>query len=182
MLALEDFISICISTPKCPKHLRFVGNKKPKNCTEKKSSRCFYSLQSKEQTQDMERSLWEETRLKVWKRDFNAKIEKIPPFGGVQDKWIYGCRFYKCLTSEEKVIFLKNLQKYFPLDTHPKLQPAHILNQRDFPQYIHDLDNIVLINEFTHACLDINFIDPLTLLPIKETGKKEWFQRIKGER
>ena len=117
---------------------------------------------------------YEEFRRKVWERDYgifvkNRKLSR-------KDEWRIVCVFWKCLTNEEKQLFLETwkdqLWKCNIIDV------AHFLPRSTHPKHKYDPDNAALINTIAHGCLD-TYKDPLTGKPMKREDKCKLMERIR---
>ena len=121
-----------------------------------------------------------EFRKSVWLRDNNIFIES-----GHLKKWQdfkKCCRFWKCLTDEERVIFLDNTKEMrWLLQT---IDVAHRIPKSISLEEKYNPNNGFLINRIAHSSsqygLD-NYKNPLTGKDILYEEKDYWFKRIAGE-
>jgi hypothetical protein len=86
-----------------------------------------------------------------------------------------GCRLLKILTAEERAEWEKNHNGLGGI-----LDAAHIFGKAAFPRMRFDEKNIVLLNRFSHDCLDRGK-SPINGKILTDSQRKMWLQRIAGE-
>lgn len=106
----------------------------------------------------------------VWQRDAGF----IPDKKQI-DHWEKYCRFWRCLTSQERVQFYKIHKDNLYLCNN--LDVAHVEGKGRNPGEKTNLENVVLLNRLAHSLLDTYF-DPLTKEKITAEERERWFDRI----
>ena len=101
-------------------------------------------------------SKWIEVKKSVWRRDRSDKILKI-------------------LTVKELLLLKKHSDKRLL----KILDVSHIFPVSLYPSLTYDLDNLVLLNRWSHNNLD-NMRCPLTGEPIDQETREEWWKRLIG--
>lgn len=85
-----------------------------------------------------------------------------------------GCRLLKLLSVEEKVEWQRNQNGLGEI-----LDAAHIFGKNAFPWMRFNERNVVVLNRFSHNCLD-NGKSPITGKAITDDQRKAWWRRIAG--
>ena len=96
---------------------------------------------------------WREVKDKVRQRDKRDRMDYI-------------------VTPLERTLLKMNAG--YNIDT---LDPAHINPVGRYPEWCYDENNIVLLNHFSHSCLD-NCRDPIRGEPISVEERDRWWLRI----
>lgn len=86
------------------------------------------------------------------------------------------CRLIKKLTAREAF----TLMKHAPSAQLQKTDVAHIFGVGNFPSMCYDAANCVLLNRFSHECLD-SCRDPTSGDSISQEERDLWWMRIVGE-
>jgi len=86
-----------------------------------------------------------------------------------------GCRLMRVLTAQEYIL----LQKKAPSKLLYKLDHAHVWAVGTHPHMCYNEKNVVLLNRYSHECLD-NCRNPLTAEPISREVRNDWWKRIVG--
>jgi hypothetical protein len=85
-----------------------------------------------------------------------------------------GCRLLKLLSAEEKAEWQKNQNGLGGI-----LDAAHVFGKNAFPWMRLDEKNVVVLNRFSHNCLD-NGKSPINGKQITDGRKTAWWRRIAG--
>jgi hypothetical protein len=85
-----------------------------------------------------------------------------------------GCRLLKVLSGEERAEWESNHNGLGWM-----LDAAHIFGKAAFPWMRLDPKNVVVLNRFSHSCLD-NCKSPIDGKAITDDRRKEWWKRIAG--
>lgn len=85
-----------------------------------------------------------------------------------------GCRLLRICSVQEYYILMKNAG---PRIT--QLDPAHVIGVGIAPSMCYLDDNVVLLNRYSHDCLD-NCKSPITGQNISREERDEWWKRIVG--
>ncbi len=99
---------------------------------------------------------WQDVKKEVLKRDKN-------------------CRLCKVLSAREGLILKENAGIRISM-----CDPAHFLPVSTHPELLYDVNNIYIINRYSHDNLD-NCRCPLTGKPITKEERDNWWKRIIGE-
>lgn len=86
-------------------------------------------------------------------------------------------RIFCILTVKEALL----LQKKASRNQLEKLDAAHIFPCGLYGELIYNINNIVLLNRYSHEALD-NMRDPITNEPITYEERQEWWKRIAKEK
>lgn len=108
--------------------------------------------------EDLKDEKWEEVKRKVFKRDG------------------YKCQLQKILTIKE----LMDFKLSAPSDLQMLLDPCHIFGKGSFPHLKYDEDNIVVMNRYSHSCID-QHRSPINGTSITKEEREEWWIKIVGE-
>jgi len=105
------------------------------------------------------------------RRDVNdSRWQRVKEGIGKRDKGM--CRLLRVLTHTEALMLKKKAGPMFNV-----LDPAHYLPVSKRPDLVYLPQNIVLLNRFSHDCLD-NFRDPISGVHIAADKVNEWWIRI----
>lgn len=127
---------------------------------EKSQKRFDRQVQKSKLPKTVERDLlWDEMRLKVFKRDN------------------YKCRLYAILTDDERRIFNEKIG----FSWIQKLDPAHIFKVGSNPFLKYKEEFIVVMNRMSHSLLDSNH-NPINGESISQEEIVLWWQRIVGKK
>jgi len=99
---------------------------------------------------------WQEVKKDVVLRDMNM------------------CRLLAVLDLKEYAIYNKFAGRRFT-----KLDPAHVFAVSSYPHLCYELDNIVLLNRYSHTMLD-SCKNPLDGTNISKAERDNWWKRIIG--
>lgn len=99
---------------------------------------------------------WVELKKKVRKRDKS-------------------CRLMKILSAKEMIL----LAKHAPRAQLMTCDTAHCFGVGPYPHMCYNIENTVLLNRFSHECLD-SFKSPVTGEKIEEREVELWWGRILG--
>lgn len=149
-----------------------------KTCArEEKQNRCYLKYNKKQEQKSFDINE-EDVQLtkEVWKRDTGLEIS-LPKVTG--DNWKKYCRFWNCLTNDERSQFLERWKTALYICTN--LDKAHIKGKGAHIQEKYNIENVVLLNRLTHNLLD-QYKDPLTGKPITAEQRTAWFNRIVGKK
>jgi hypothetical protein len=69
------------------------------------------------------------------------------------------------------------LQKKAPSSMLRQLDVAHVFPVGVYPEMMYDTNNCVLLNRYSHTCLD-DMKDPITGESISYDERQEWWKRI----
>lgn len=103
-------------------------------------------------------SQWKELKQKVLARDKNS------------------CVLRKILTPLEAMLLIKKAGSRLNI-----LDPAHVFPVSTCPHMCYMLENVVILNRYSHSMLD-NGCDPITGDFIGQEKVQEWWKRIVGEK
>jgi len=84
------------------------------------------------------------------------------------------CKLIAILTAKEFLILQKNGGKYIN-----RCDPAHVFGVGPFPKLCYDVDNVYLINHYSHSRLD-NMCSPIDGSPMTKEEKRTWWIKIIG--
>jgi hypothetical protein len=84
------------------------------------------------------------------------------------------CRLLKILSLREFLLFSKNAKGLLSI-----CDPAHIFGAGPYPHMIYLEKNVVLLNRFSHECLD-SCKNPITGEAISITERNKWWEKIVG--
>jgi hypothetical protein len=171
---------------KCEKGHCSRSTLKSKKClTDEKRELCytkFLRLQEKHKQKNKEKSKkiketkidqkWEDLLKKLWERDADVYTKG----NCIRGDWQNYCRFWKCLTKDEKSYVMEEHSIDFWLNKN--LDGAHIISRSEDVSLKYDLDNVVLIGRLWHSLLD-QYKDPLTRESINKDERMSWMLRIK---
>ena len=101
--------------------------------------------------------LWEEVRYKAF----------------VRDRYI--CRLTSKLAEVDKSLLKENAKGLYK-----KLDPAHVFSRGAFPHMKYEVDNLVILNRWSHSCLDSGK-DPIFGKPLEKEEIDKWWEFIVGE-
>ena len=104
----------------------------------------------------------------------------------VDDKWIavleqvrkrdgYRCRLLDKVTEEEKSEIKRKSYGF-----HKLLDCAHVFGRGAYPHMKYNVDNVVLLNRYSHSCLDQGR-DPITGEQISPERLENWWRFIVGD-
>lgn len=86
-----------------------------------------------------------------------------------------GCRLLAALTEDERAEWARHEGGLgWTLDA------AHVFGKGAYPWMRLDPDNVVLLNRFSHRCLDTG-LSPISARPISMDERRAWWRRIVGE-
>jgi hypothetical protein len=85
-----------------------------------------------------------------------------------------GCRLLKILSIEENAEWQKNQNGFGGI-----LDAAHVFGKSAFPWMRYDEKNVVVLNRFSHNCLDTGK-SPINGKQITDEQRKEWWRKITG--
>jgi hypothetical protein len=118
---------------------------------------------------------------KKWDKMYGNKIteydkersadSKLSAFARERDG---GCRLLKLLSAEENAEWQINQNGFGGI-----LDAAHVFGKSAFPWMRFEEKNVVVLNRFSHSCLD-NGKSPINGKPITDERKKLWWERITG--
>ena len=97
---------------------------------------------------------WKKVKEKVKKRDNNMD------------------RMIRIVTPIEMVLLRRNAGSFLHI-----LDPAHYLAVSEAPEECYNMNNIVILNRWSHSNLD-NFKDPIDGHPITKEEAHQWWVRI----
>ena len=61
-----------------------------------------------------------------------------------------------------------------------RCDPAHVFGVGPYPHMCYNQKNVVLLNRYSHECLD-SCRDPIRGTPISREERDEWWKKIVGE-
>jgi len=103
---------------------------------------------------DQDDKRWKDTRAKVYKRDTR-------------------CRLLRVITPREYLELSRNAGP----TRMTLMDPAHFKPVSSHPEFCYDVDNIVLLNRFSHEMLD-SCKDPLSGKSITLEEREAWWKKI----
>jgi hypothetical protein len=95
--------------------------------------------------------------------------ETVKDFVRKRDK---GCRLIRVLVPFELAQLVANSS-----GLHTQLDCAHIRPRSTYPELKYDVNNVVLLNRYSHSCLDMRR-DPVSGRKIPQEEVDDWWQRI----
>lgn len=98
---------------------------------------------------------WQAVREAVWERDEGE------------------CSLMKVLSPVELTL----IKKHAPYNLLKTLDPAHCLAKSKYPKLYYKVENIYLLNRYSHSNLD-EYRDPIFGLPIKKDEVDYWWNKI----
>lgn len=117
---------------------------------------------------------YEEFRRAVWERDYGIFVRNRTLTK--KDEWRKVCQFYKCLTDDEKKLFLMTWKD--SLYRCNVIDIAHLIPKSINPKEKYNPDNAACINTIAHGCLD-TYRNPLTNEPMTRNDRNKWIDRIR---
>lgn len=120
------------------------------------------------------------TRYNKYLRKFEKKKEKQQDNTWIETRKIVfdrdeTCRLISCLSQFERRELYTNSSGF-----HKVLDPAHVFGKGAFPHMKYDLDNVCVLNRYSHSMLDSGK-HPLNGRMISKEEHEEWWIRIIGE-
>jgi hypothetical protein len=119
---------------------------------------------------------------KKWEKAYSGELtrhtkeqsadSKLSAFARERDG---GCRLLKLLSVEENVEWQKNQNGFGGI-----LDAAHVFGKSAFPWMRFDKKNVVVLNRFSHNCLDSGK-SPISGKMITDSKRKEWWRKIAGD-
>jgi hypothetical protein len=120
--------------------------------------------------------------VKKWERVYGSEVtrhtkeqsadSKLSAFVRERDG---GCRLLKLLSTEENAEWQKNQNGLGGI-----LDAAHVFGKSAFPWMRFDERNVVILNRFSHSCLD-NGKSPINGKAIADEQRKAWWRKIAGD-
>ena len=87
----------------------------------------------------------------------------------------YTCRLMRLLSNEERMYI-----HYSSFGIDKKLDVAHVISRAQSPTLKYDIENMVLLNRYSHTNLD-RYRDPVLGVPISQETVEKWWCFIVGE-
>jgi hypothetical protein len=112
--------------------------------------------QKKQRKRTNEDIRWQEVKEQVFKRDKGC------------------CRLLRIVSARDFLILQKNARGALKL-----LDPAHVFAVGSHPELCYEIDNVVVLNRFSHECLD-SCKDPITGERITFEERELWWEKILG--
>lgn len=156
ILTFQEFLKYYNKHGKCINQIQ--KPRKPLNERQIKSRYDKY-LKSEEKTNNLRKE-----NLK-WRRLVNE----------VRSRDRDSCRLWFVLNSEERRILIENAGHLLNI-----LDPAHVFGKGSKPELKFEIDNIILLNRYSHTMLDENK-NPITGDYISIEEKESWWKRILGK-
>jgi len=151
---------------------------KPKNSLNKKQIKSLHKkyLKQMKKREKKNRKKWEEeTNKEVNLEDIkDEKWEELKRSVFRRDN--YSCQLQKVLTVKELTFFRLSA----PSDLQNILDPCHIFGKGAFPHLKYEEDNIVIMNRYSHSCID-QYRSPVDGINISKEEREKWWIRIVGE-
>jgi hypothetical protein len=119
--------------------------------------------------------------IKKWEKAYGGKITNVraqsedSKLSALVRERDGGCRLLRLLSPEEISEWKKNQNGLGGI-----LDAAHVFGKSAFPWMRFDEKNIVILNRFSHNCLD-NGKSPVDGKQITDDQKKAWWRRIVGD-
>lgn len=120
--------------------------------------------------------------VKKWERAYGKGVlegakeqsddSKLSAFVRARDG---GCRLLKLLSAEELAEWQRNQNGLGGI-----LDAAHVFGKSAFPWMRFCAKNVVILNRFSHSCLD-NCKSPINGKAITDSQRKAWWRRIVGD-
>ncbi len=174
----EDFIEFYENYGFCINDIKKVKSEKKLNVVQLKSKYEKYIKQEQKKNDRIKRNndkIIENKENKIIEVEIEQeRFQKI--YDTVDKRDNYSCRLLKILTADEKKQLKRNSNGLFKILDH-----AHIIGRNEEPSLKYAVNNIILLNRYSHSNLD-KYIHPVTGKCISKEEQLEWWYKIVGKK